>query len=94
MARIIYGTITGSIEAYGQCVLMDVPDDADADDVEEYLRDHRWTDVPQQPVVGFYDVVDALRLIIPAVGGIHPSNAQRVADGIIAALLDAFGSSG
>jgi len=62
--NIVYGTDTGSIEAAEDCVVVNVPDDLD--DIEEYLRDNDLDGLGAQPVVGFFDIMESLSLILDA----------------------------
>ena len=57
MSRVIYGTDTGSIEDFGQCIVVDLPDDLDADETEEYIKTKP---VTATAVVAWSDVVKAV----------------------------------
>ena len=81
--KLIYGTDTGSIEDYGQCVILLVPDDVE--DVEEYVADHKWEDIPQQTVATLEDVEESLMLILAA----NQIPSEMAAD-ILTSLLDAL----
>ena len=54
--RIVYGLDTGSIEGVSQCVLVDVPADLDADELDTYLA---VTPVTTRAVVAWEEVRDA-----------------------------------
>jgi len=75
MYKIIYGTDTESIEDYSQCVVLLIPDDVD--DVEEYLDEHHYDDVPQQQIVCWEDIVESLALIMDA-EGVSATTAQTI----------------
>lgn len=81
--KLIYGTDTGSFEDYGQCVILLIPDDVD--DVEEYVAEHNWDDIPQQTVATLEDVEESLMLILAA----NQIPSEMAAD-ILTSLLDAL----
>ena len=84
--RIIYGLDTESIEDPSQVVLLTLPDDVQ--DVEDYIRvSNGYSSADEQPVVGFDDVREALRLILDAEG------LTSIADRVIDSLTDAFGNN-
>jgi hypothetical protein len=88
MRKIVYGTETGSIEDYGQCVAVLVPDDLfeDYDELEAVLRDpDRWDSLTTQTIVTWEDTVDALILAARAEGVDAPTLAR-----IIATMRDAI----
>jgi hypothetical protein len=71
MHKLIYGTDTGSIEDYGQCVVVLVPDELfeDYDELEAILGDpDRWDSVTTQTIVTWEDTVDSLILAARAEG--------------------------
>lgn len=88
---IAYGTETETLEDPDQLVLIGCPEEwADLDNdelVRRFHEDHASVDV--QPLVGFQDIIESLRLILQSVGGIHPSNVNRVTTQVIDSLIDA-----
>jgi hypothetical protein len=86
--KIIYGTDTGSIEDYSQCVVVLVPDDwiEDADHLERMLLDpDTMYELNTQTIVTWEDTVDALLLAMRA-EGIDTQTQAR----IIATVRDAI----
>lgn len=71
--QIAYGTDTESIEDADQLMLLTLPDECEnmeSDDLIDFIKDNWGTaDVSAEPLVGFNDVQDALRLILTALKG-------------------------
>jgi hypothetical protein len=84
--KIIYGTDTGSIEDYEQCVVVLVPEELaeDADALEATLRDDFY-DLETQTIVTWEDTVNALLLAARA-EGVETTTLAR----IIATMRDAL----
>jgi hypothetical protein len=85
MQKIIYGTDTGSIEAYDQCVVLLVSDDAAMDDLMEGADPDMLEGVTEQSLVTWEDVRDALVLAMRA-EGIDPVTQAKV----VLTVLDAI----
>jgi hypothetical protein len=86
--KIIYGTETGSIEDYSQCVVVLVPDELaeDADALEEALTNpDTMYELTTQTLVTWEDTVDSLLLAMRA-EGIDTQTQAR----IIATVRDAI----
>lgn len=67
MQKLIYGTDTGSIEDYAQCVVLLVPDDMDSETLERELEDN-FDQFEAKTIVTWEDTVDALILAARAEG--------------------------
>lgn len=71
--QIAYGADTDSLEDPDQMCLVTLPDeceDMESDDLIDFIKDNWGTpDVSAEPLVGFNDVQDALRLILTALKG-------------------------
>jgi hypothetical protein len=86
--KVIYGTDTGSIEDYAQCVVVLVPDDiaGDYDALEEALNNpETMYGLETQTLVTWEDTVDALILAAKAEGVPTATLAK-----IIATMRDAL----
>jgi hypothetical protein len=81
MNRIIYGTQTGSIEEADQCVIIDLPDGADAEEHVNY-----GDKVVMQPVVGMDDVRRAVYRVVSVMPHIHPSHLRHIVNAVEAEL--------
>ena len=88
---IAYGVDTETLEDPDNLVLVGCPPDWADKDTDELVADinTEWDSLEVQPLVGFSDVVEALRLIIRSVNGIHPSHVKHVEMEIINSLTDA-----
>lgn len=62
MQKIVYGLDTGSIEGADQCVVVNVPNDVDPDELETYLAIH--CNEVDGSIVGFHEVHEALKLVL------------------------------
>jgi hypothetical protein len=83
--KIIYGTDTGSIEDYAQCVVLLVSDDAAYDELLEGRDPADLEGIEAQTLVTWEDTVDALLLAMRAEGIDTPTQAR-----IIATVRDAI----
>lgn len=78
MRKVIYGTETGSIEEYDQCIILLVPDDIDGDALEEMLEDtDAMAELEVQTVVAWEDVIESIRLAAQA-EGVDPEAVHRL----------------
>jgi len=84
MKKIIYGTDTGSVEAYEQCVVLLVPEDIDYEVLERSIEDD-YHQFDAQTLVTWEDTVDALILAARA-EGVETMTLAR----IIATMRDAL----
>ena len=75
--KIIYGTDTGSIEAYDQCIVLLVPQDMELDELEAAL-DEDFDQFEAQRIVTWEDMVDAFLLAMYAEGLDHDTRARIV----------------
>ena len=78
MQKIIYGTDTGSIEDYDQCVVLLVSDDASYDDLLEGADPADLPGIESQTIVTWEDIVDAFLLAMKAEGIDHGTRARIV----------------
>jgi hypothetical protein len=88
MHKIIVGTDTGSIEDYYQCVVLLVPDEMDAEELEQRLRDD-FFQFDQQTIVTWEDARDAFDLAMQA-HNIGPA----VRASVIATAFDGLDNAG
>jgi predicted exporter len=80
--KIIYGTDTGSIEDYSQCVVVLAPDELaeDADALDEALNNpETMYELETQTLVTWEDTVDALLLAMRAEGIDTQTQARIIA---------------
>lgn len=89
MSKIIYGMDTGSIEDFGQCVLVRVPEEAEEDStlLEDLLQSGRFQ---RQGLVGDKDVAESLQLILRAE---EPPLSEEQIGRILASLTDAISNN-
>lgn len=93
MKKLIYGTDTGSVEDYDQCIVLAVPEDADYDGLLEGADPYDLPGVVVQTVVTWEDVADALDLALQA-HAIYAADRESIIsavarESIIATVRDA-----
>jgi hypothetical protein len=95
--RIAYGVETETLIDPDELVLLDLPEecaDMDSEELESWIRGN-WGEISigvnglsSQPMVGFQDVLDSIRLILPTVPGITDTDSAE--ETILESLFDAF----
>ena len=84
--RIIYGTLTGSIEDFDQCRVVDVPEDMSTDTVEQILHQGLLPHNQYKHIVVWEDLVDELKHILWEVPHMHPARPALVIHQLAEAL--------
>ena len=79
---IIYGTDTQTVMGLDEAIILVVPNDVD--DIEEYIEDHYYSDIPQRSVAPLEDVMDSFVLAL---------RAEGVADDLIGRVLLTVGDA-
>ena len=87
MHRIIYGTDTGSIEDFDQCVAMYIRDDMDAEELEQAIREDP-LQFETEEIVTEQDAIDAFDLAMQGEG-----IDRAVIDRIITTVADAIANN-